>query len=171
MQRRTLLSSIGAMGTVAIAGCSGSSSGGPFEATVNGIYKLTENPSRLSNLKNTVFVELTLEGNPDEWPEFEFFGTTYQGYLAQISRSDGNIESATILYEEDTVGWTTGDTWFFTKGEFTNDGEETERIVLGEQNNLSAPTEFTFYAKDGEEGESIELATATYEGDPEPTTV
>lgn len=170
MRRRTLLKHTGiglsVAGVTGLAGCMGGGGGGPFSASTDGPYVMEREYQ-----ENLVYVTLTLDGNPDEWPEFSVLGTTYRGYLPKLSEGeDGNVEDATILYEDDSLGWTTTESWVFEKSEFQNDQTETERVVLGKESELESGTEFVLYVEDPEAGKTHELASVTYEGDAEART-
>lgn len=159
MDRRKFVATAGTAITVGVAGCTGGGgNGAPFSASIS-------EPAVMERdyVNDLVYVELTLEGNPDEWPEFKALGTTYRGYLPKISEgTDGNIEDATIL-AKDGGDWETKETWIFAKSEFENDQEETERVVLGAPGDLEAGTTFVLYLNDPEAGESMELGSVTYE--------
>ncbi|WP_408958263.1 hypothetical protein [Natrinema sp. 74] len=177
MQRRTILKRTGiglSIGTTAaLAGCTGSGgtdtnnggdggNSGPFSATLSSTALFERDYQ-----DNLVYVTLTLEGNPNTWPEFTVLGTTYRGYRPKISEgADGNVEDVSILYKSDYGNWTTSESWMFAKSEFENDQSETEYVVLGSSGDLEAGTEFVLYIKDPETGETTELGSVTYEGDP-----
>lgn len=163
LARREMIAMAGSAISLTLAGCSAGGSDGPFESTLSSPQTF-ENPAEFNN-EQYIYVNLTLEGNPDEWPEFSVLGSTYHGYQLKIAEDEGNIQDATILYEDEDLGWRTTDSWVLERGEFENDGEEEERVVLGRPADLQSNTEYTIYLHNPETSENQKIGTVTYDPD------